>query len=132
LAGHTLLGLTEGEVRGGLRVLEKAGVIVREPMERRHAYRPTIEGLRRCPIQFRFAPLFLAMFKAANRWMALKGSKRQATPNSEPKANNSYSSEPKVVFLGEQRRATEITVVTDPASPLELALSKLRRAILTT
>lgn len=44
LADHQLLGLTEGGVRGALRVLEMAGVVVREPMERGRSTAPRLMG----------------------------------------------------------------------------------------
>lgn len=91
LANHRLLGLTEGEVRGALRTLEKAGVVVREPMERRHAYRPTEQGLRRSPILWRFAVPFLTMFRTVNRWKAIRdqrverqGRANPSNPNTNP------------------------------------------------
>lgn len=134
LASHSLLGLTEGEVRGALRVLEMAGVVVREPMAKRDVYRPTADGLRRTPIAYRFAPLFLSLFQAANRWKAIRERQKahlvmRATAT-DPKANNSYSSWAKPLFMGSEKKAPEGRVLADPGSPLESALSKLREAIL--
>lgn len=134
LADHRFLGLAEGEVRGGLRVLEKAGVVVREPVERRHAYRRTEDGLRRSPVLFRFAPLFQAMFRAVNRWKALRDQRAEKAKaaNPEPRDNNRYILTPEVILTGSDERVSERTVATDPTSPLEAALAALGRAILKT
>jgi len=125
------LGLTEGEVRGGLRVLERVGFVAREPFEKRNAYRATENGLRRSPLLFRFGHLFQLAFQAVNRWKAMRDRVRSKRPiTSQPKTNNSYNPEPKAVFTGSVRRASERTVVADPTSPLEAALAALGRAIL--
>lgn len=134
LADHRLLGLTEGEVRGALGSLEKAGIVVREPLERRHAYRPTESGLRRSPILWRFAQPFLAMFRAINRWQALRAKRieKARTATIHPKEMNSEILTPVVILTGKDERVCERVAVADPTSPLELALLKLGRAILKT
>lgn len=131
LADHGALGLTEGEVRGALRLLERVGFVTREPFEKRHAYRPTEEGLRRRPISFRFGPLFQAAFRVVNRWKEMRDrvpSKRPAS--NEPKKNPHYPSEPKALFMGSDKRVSEKVAAGDPSSPLESALMRLGRAIL--
>lgn len=133
LADHGALGLTEGEIRGALRVLEQIGFVTREPFEKRFAYRPTEEGLRRRPISFRFGPLFQAAFRVVNRWKEMRDrlpSKRPAS--NEPKESPHYPSEPKALFMGSIKRLGEGTVMGDPSSPLESALAALGRAILKT
>ncbi len=132
LAGHRLLGLTEGEVRSALGSLEKAGIVTREPLDRRHAYRPTAEGLKRAPILWRFAQPFLAMFRSINRWQALRAKRieRAKAVATQPKENNSYILTPSVILMGQEERVSERVAVTDPSSELESALMRLGRAIL--
>lgn len=135
LANHRLLGLTEGEVRGALRTLEKAGVVVREPMERRHAYRPTEQGLRRSPIMWRFAVPFLTMFRMVNRWKAIRDQRVERQGKGEPSQPKHKSSEnltPKVMLTGLVERVSDKAAIADPTSPLEMALASWGRAILRT
>lgn len=138
LAGHKALGLSENQVRGGLKALEQAGVLIRAHKERKHAYQRTAEGLRRTPIQFSFSPLFHSLFVALNRWKSLKDRKSQSrstrpavcTPEG-PKAKL-YNKIPKVLFLGGKRTVSEKVTVIEAESPLEKAIAALRKAIIPT
>lgn len=65
LANHARHGLTEGQVRGGLRALERIGFLEREPMPG-SAYKRTETGPQRRPILFRFGRDFLPAFRTAN------------------------------------------------------------------
>src|SRR5688572_13768131 len=84
LAGHQALRLTEGRVRGAIRVLEEIGFLARF-VTSGSRYKATEEGLRRKPVPFQFgadyAPLFVA---ANNRAQAARGrqegARRTLTP----------------------------------------------------
>lgn len=136
LAGHKELGLSENQVRGGLKALEQAGVLIRAHKERKHAYQRTAEGLRRTPNHFSFSPLFHSLFAALNRWKGLRNRKSQSHSiqpvtgaNGQPKAN--LESKPKVeLSLGGGQTVSEKVTVIEADSPLEQALASWRRAIL--
>lgn len=64
LAGHAALaGMTEARVRGALATLERVGFLTRPALIGR-THQRTPEGLHRKPLLWRFAPDFLAMFRA--------------------------------------------------------------------
>ena len=68
LADHDILGLTEGRVRGALRVLCEVGFLDREPEMGSVYQRPSEKGPRKKPGLYRLgAALYLADFEAANR-----------------------------------------------------------------
>jgi hypothetical protein len=58
--------LSEGEIRGALKLLEEIGFVVRVPAPG-SPYQRTVEGLRRKPIWFTLGEPYLAMFAEANR-----------------------------------------------------------------
>jgi hypothetical protein len=66
LAGHRELGLTEGRVRGAIRVLEEVGFLDRA-LSSGSNYKPTEDGLHRKPIPFVFGSQYAPLFVAANR-----------------------------------------------------------------
>jgi hypothetical protein len=66
LAGHRELGLTEGRVRGAIRVLEEVGFLDRA-LSSGSNYKPTEDGLHRKPIPFVFGSQYAPLFIAANR-----------------------------------------------------------------
>jgi hypothetical protein len=66
LAGHRDLGLTEGRVRGAIRVLEEVGFLDRA-LSSGSNYKPTEDGLHRKPIPFVFGSQYVPLFIAANR-----------------------------------------------------------------
>src|SRR5688572_12617300 len=144
LAGHQALRLTEGRVRGAIRVLEEIGFLARF-VTSGSRYKATEEGLRRKPVPFQFgsdyAPLFIA---ANNRAAAARGrsagERRPVTP--EPVRRPSVASagafprpplnSPKgkseadpLVIMGE-KRSQPAAGSSDPG--LEAALERLRRA----
>src|ERR687889_1932848 len=73
LADREDLGLTEGEVRGAIKVLEAVGFLDRWQTTGSR-YKATANGLRRKPIPYTFGAEFMPMFVAANaRAMAARG-----------------------------------------------------------
>jgi len=66
LAQFCDLPLSEGEIRGALKLLEEVGFVVRVPAPG-SPYQRTVEGLRRKPIWFTLGEPYLAMFAEANR-----------------------------------------------------------------
>ena len=136
LANHEALGLSENQVRGGLKVLEKAGVLIRAYKERKHVYQRTAEGLRRTPNHFSFSPLFHSLFVALNRWKSLRDRKSQSRPiqpvmgvDRQPKANF-YKNKPKVLSPGGGQTVSEKVVATELEPGLERALRSLARVVL--
>lgn len=68
LADHDILGLTEGRIRGALRVLCEVGFLDREPEMGSVYQRPSEKGPRKKPGLYRLgAALYLGDFQAANR-----------------------------------------------------------------
>lgn len=68
LADHDILGLTEGRIRGALRLLCEIGFLDREPEPGSAYQRPSEKGPRKKPGLYRLgAALYLADFEAANR-----------------------------------------------------------------
>jgi hypothetical protein len=67
LSGHRDLALSEGRVRGAIKLLEEVGFLEREEPEPGRRYQPTVEGLHRRPLVYRFAPEYRALLTAANR-----------------------------------------------------------------
>lgn len=67
LAQHHTLDLSEGEIRGALKTLERVGFLNRAVSGKGSLYRPTAEGLHRKPILFAFAEDFAAAFRSANQ-----------------------------------------------------------------
>ena len=67
LSGHRDLALSEGRVRGAIKLLEEIGFLEREEPEPGRRYQPTVEGLHRRPLVYRFAPEYRALLTAANR-----------------------------------------------------------------
>src|SRR5918997_5974186 len=85
LAGHRDLELTEGRVRGAIRVLEEIGFLARF-VTSGSRYKATEEGLRRKPIPFQFGLDYAPLFIAANaRATAARGrqegARRPLTPD---------------------------------------------------
>jgi hypothetical protein len=143
LAGHRELGLTEGRVRGAIRVLEEIGFLARF-VTSGSRYKPTEDGLRRKPIPFQFgtdyAPLFIA---ANNRAQAARGrqegARRTLTPGTArgpslasaeartPKSPKSKSEANPCVLMGEIRSGIS-PQASEPNPQLEAALERLKRA----
>jgi hypothetical protein len=84
LAGHRDLGLTEGRVRGAIRVLEAVGFLARF-VTSGSRYKATEEGLRRKPIPFVFGSDYAPLFIAANaRAVAARGRREGARRTLRP------------------------------------------------
>jgi hypothetical protein len=115
LANRVDLGLTEGRIRGAIRVLEAIGFLTRKAAPG-SSYRPTAGGLRRKAILYLFGTDYLSGFRKANR-------RATAKLSNSPK---SKSSEAARVLMGQQvRRPVE-------ANPrLDAALDRFRDAVLT-
>jgi hypothetical protein len=112
LAGRPDLGLTEGRVRGAIRVLEEIGFLARF-VTSRSRYKATEDGLRRKPIPFQFGSDYAPLFIAANgRATAARGRREGARRTLTPETARG----PSLAFAG----ARPIT----PPSPLNLPKSK--------
>jgi hypothetical protein len=86
LAGHRELGLTEGRVRGAIRVLEEVGFLTRF-VTSGSRYKPTEEGLRRKPVPFQFGTDYAPLFIAANARAAVARGRREGARRArEPEA----------------------------------------------
>jgi hypothetical protein len=79
LTNHQALGLSEGEIRGAIRTLERVGFLDRPIPEKASRYRATAEGLHRKPILFAFGEDFSAAFRTANQ-MAQRKSRQGFAP----------------------------------------------------
>jgi hypothetical protein len=85
LADRQNLGLTQAQVRGGIRVLEEVGFLARA-VTSGSRYRATEDGLRRKPIPFQFGSDYAPLFIAANNRAAAargrqEGARRATTPD---------------------------------------------------
>jgi hypothetical protein len=146
LAGHQELGLTEGRVRGAIRVLEEVGFLDRA-LTSGSNYKPTEDGLHRKPIPFVFGSQYAPLFIAANRRAAAareRGSqdrrpdgasrRRGASVTSggalsSLKLPKSMSPSERGVIMGEIGRGSGIPPQASvPDTNLEAALDRLRRA----
>jgi len=144
LAGHRELGLTEGRVRGAIRVLEEIGFLARFVISGSR-YKATEEGLRRKPIPFQFGSDYAPLFIAANARAAAargrrEGARRTLTPEAargpslaspearakSPKGKGAPEGE---VIMGEIVRKGGIPPrASVPNANLEAALERLRIA----
>jgi hypothetical protein len=89
LADRQDLGLTEGQIRGAIRVLEEVGFIDRAIPASGSRYRATEHGLRRKVILFVFGGDYAPLFLAANRRAAAaqggrSGERRPSAPFRPP------------------------------------------------
>lgn len=155
LAEHEALGLTEARVRGAIAVLVEVGFLARYEPDPGRRYQRTEGGLQRRPILFRFGEDYAPAFAQANaRAQAARGAPAPARlPAPRPKrppavlggpANREQLAPPRltsnsprlpsqlaqkqnpsgsVLFMGDKNR-------NEPASPLEAALERLRRGVL--
>src|SRR3954453_4837646 len=92
LANRPDLGLTEAQVRGGIRALDAVGFLERALPEKGSAYRAVGPGgeLHRKPVLFRFGGEYAPLFAAANnRAAAARGgqgrARRQISPAPAPR-----------------------------------------------
>lgn len=139
LTDHAKLGLSEARVRGAICTLERIGFLDRPLTIPGSPYRATETGLKRKPILFRFGAAFVPGFQSANRTGAAK--RRVTIQAQDPRTitqkpilkspKDRFISE-KPVLKGDVAKASEKTVGSDPLSPLEMALSRLRKAITST
>src|SRR5215212_6301382 len=65
LAEHAVLGLTEARVRGAIRTLEDGGIPDRA-LASGSTHRPTLDGLHRKQVLFKFGSDYGPLFSAAN------------------------------------------------------------------
>lgn len=152
LIGNQHLSLSESEIRGAIRTLEKIGFLVRDIETKGSRYKATGEGLRRKPILFRFDAEYGVLFIEANHRSerarqrvktpavipSPKGMVRGATqavisgasnrenwtPANSPKNKN--SSKTKVLMGYQNERAAEQNL---GLTPLDRALQSLELAI---
>jgi hypothetical protein len=143
LAGHLELGLTEGRVRGAIRVLEEVGFLARA-VTSGSCYKATEEGLRRKPIPFQFGSDYAPLFIAANTRAAAAqgrraGARRVVTAESARgpslasvgpplKSPKDKSEAEPLVIMGEKRTSDIPPRAFVPNANLEAALERLRKA----
>jgi hypothetical protein len=145
LAGHQALGLTEGRVRGAVRVLEEVGFLARF-VTSGSRYKATEDGLRRKPIPFQFGSDYAPLFIAANDRAAAargrqEGARRTLTPDSARRPSlrpagaralnlpKSKSEADPLVIMGEIVKRRGIPPQASESNPnLEAALERLRKA----
>lgn len=142
LADHRLLGLTEAEVRGAVRTLERVGFLTRD-LPRGSGYRATADGLRRKPILFQFGGDYGGMFASANRRAARTRSTSSPTTTASavttpvrgptqsvetiPWSPKSKSYSESTMLMGDQK--TKLADPEEALSPLDRALQSWGRAI---
>lgn len=132
LAGHPDLGLTEGQVRGAIRTLERIGFLDRSIVERGSRYQQRGDELHRKPVLFEFGEPYGAAFRKANLIARAVGQKeRFPTGIPSPRLPKTTHQTRNVVIMGQVRGLPKGTSDAPRASPLKLeeALSRLERAI---
>jgi hypothetical protein len=143
LADRQDLGLTQAQVRGGIRVLEEVGFLARF-VTSGSRYKATEEGLRRKPVPFQFGSDYAPLLIAANRRAAAargrqEGARRPLTPDSARgpslasaeartlKSPKGKSEANPSVLMGEIRSGIP-PYASEPDPQLEAALERLKRA----
>lgn len=146
LAGRPDLGLTEAQVRGGIRVLEEVGFLDRSFPPSGSRYRATDEGLWRKPILFSFGVEYAPAFIRANgRAAAARGGgvhnrravpmdaarRPSTTPEKAPplKSPKSNSEAVKTVIMGDLVKSGIPPKAFEPNPKLESALDQLLQGI---
>jgi hypothetical protein len=142
LADRPDLGLTEAQVRGAIRALERVGFLDRA-VATGSTHKPTPDGLHRKPILFMFGADYGPLFMAANRRAAAARGRRTApvrpaTPQAPRRASTAV---PRALPLKSPKNISEAipTVLMgqlglrppariEPNSSLEAALDRFRRA----
>jgi hypothetical protein len=154
LADRQDLQLTEAQVRGAIRTLERIGFLARS-LTSGSAYRATGEGLRRKPIPFTFGSDYAPLFIAANRagkiaHEADRKAGRYQTPDNRqrpsattprtcvdlplgmgspsPKSPKDKSEAESLLLMGEKRFGLPPRI-SIPNANLEAALDRLQKAI---
>lgn len=135
LAAHQLLGLSEAEIRGALKTLERLGFLNRPTPKSASRYQPTPEGLHRRPILFEFGTDFSALFQAANQ--KAKRTSDRRPPGGQPwKFQSSLpsravsSSSPKGKFVFEEKLMGQlVTPSSEGENMLEKSLARLAGAL---
>jgi hypothetical protein len=125
LANHPELGLTEGRIRGAIRVLEEIGFIDRA-LTSGSSYRLTDEGLQRKPVFFVFGSEYAPLFSMARnrdaaarerdlgsrRSQVLVSSHRASTGSVEARESVPSSERFQPLKLPEGKSAAESSVLT--------------------
>src|SRR4051812_34230127 len=143
LADRPDLGLTEAQVRGAIRALERVGFLDRAGAAG-STHQPTPDGLHRKPILFMFGADYGPLFIAANKRAAAARGRRTApvrpatTPQGPRRASTAVLralplKSPKniseaipTVLMGQLVLRPPAGI--EPNSPLEAALDRFRRA----
>ncbi len=133
LADRDDLGLTEGQIRGAMRVLEEVGFLNRGEPPAGSAYKATPDGLQRKPILYGFGadygPAFAVANARADRARGRAVERRSIT--SSPNLPKDKASSERWVFMGKSEGAAERQRVARPVETnpaLESALRKLGEA----
>jgi hypothetical protein len=144
LTDHAGLDLTEARVRGAIRTLEAVGFLDRAIPAPGSLYKATPEGLHRRPVLFVFGSDYAPAFLAANARAAAARGRRSGERRPVPAANarrpsvagseapalkspkNKSEADPQVI-MGELK-SSQLPLASDPDSPLEAALERLRKA----
>jgi hypothetical protein len=146
LADRPDLGLTEGRIRGAIRVLEEIGFIDQAIPPSGSRYRATEHGLRRKAILFVFggdyAPLFLAANRRATAARGGRSGERRPLTSSgcqrpstallgarPPKLPESKSEADQPVFIGKKEKIGLPPIASEFNPQLEAALDRLLQGI---
>jgi hypothetical protein len=145
LANRPDLGLTEAQVRGGIRALDAVGFLERALPEKGSAYRAVGPGgeLHRKPVLFRFGGEYAPLFAAANnRAAAARGgqgrARRQISPAPAPRPSAARAVAPSLKSPKSKSEAEPLVLMGEitprlPEPPLQnsaldAALDRWRRA----
>jgi hypothetical protein len=127
LQGHSDLALSEGQIRGAIKTLERVGFLERVIPEGGSRYRATEEGLHRKPILFRFGTDYVVGFRAACK-RSVPNQRRVTDTRSIPAATISpkdrIPSKPSVL-MGSVVKAAK---PSEPNPAFEAALDRFKRA----
>jgi hypothetical protein len=142
LADREDLALTEGQVRGAIRVLEFVGFLDRAPASGSR-YKATVDGLRRKPIPFTFGSTYAPLFIAANgRAAAARGGqergRRAQTPGNRerppavnfraPNLPKGKSEAERSLLMGKQKIGIPPKAFV-PDANLDAALERLKQGV---
>lgn len=136
LADHQALDLTESQIRGASKTLERVGFLKRPISKSGSRYRTTADGLHRKPILFEFGADFATVFQAVNQ-TAKRNSKRLGVRPHPQRSLPSLSWDSQILKSPKNKNPSEKEVFMGEISirplssetALEKALSNLGQAL---
>lgn len=126
LDGHRDLALTESQIRGAIRTLERIGFLERVIPEGGSRYRATEEELHRKPILFQFGADYAVGFRAACK-RPVSSQRRVTDTRSIPVITNSPKKKISIessVLMGEIRKRLPEKAPLEPNPRLEAAIAR--------